>query len=206
MSKNEIGMERLTSALGDYLRAERTRRGLSLTKTKALTGVSRSTLNEIENKNRVPYLETITKILDGLSAPDPVRDKLFALASDVPELLDRAEQKPGLAMEEPEPRVYGLETDLEPVPVPDGLGLPIESVAMMRNAEPDHLIRDGSLALAQCGPEVVMGWIYNDHETPNPSGSPRPVDAFVLIPQDKRARIIQRRQVLKIAEIVELPH
>ena len=64
--------------LGEWLKAEHQKRGLSWSEMEALTGVSTNALRNIENNpNARPGWDTVMKIADGLDAP---RDVLFEMA------------------------------------------------------------------------------------------------------------------------------
>lgn len=57
-------------SLGVWLREERRRRDLSYRKLEALTGISHSTLEEIEkNPDYDPGLRTVIKLADGMGVP-----------------------------------------------------------------------------------------------------------------------------------------
>jgi transcriptional regulator with XRE-family HTH domain len=66
---NEDGTDELTVAVGENLRRQRVRRGLSLEKLAEVSGVSRSMLGQIELGQSTPTIKTLWRISGALKLP-----------------------------------------------------------------------------------------------------------------------------------------
>lgn len=86
-------------SLGENIRNIRKNKGYSIMKIKELTGLSKSTISELENDKSSPTSETLEKIANALEVNisyffdnKPIEDKLDVLEEDMKILFSKAQK------------------------------------------------------------------------------------------------------------------